>query len=107
MEDEFAVAAGEALAGQMEEQKAMDASFRQNMEDSYAQVGEAKEALMAGFLNKNKGPEYPPEVLEIANALIAQPRLIQPTQVFLAQMVERINQAVNDIVAEALGPTGP
>jgi hypothetical protein len=102
---QFAEAVGDTLASQMREQEASEAQLRAAQEEQNAQIGTARNALMDAFLNKHKqkGPQYPPEIIEIANVLLAQPRLIEPTQIFLRTVVAKINAAVNDIVAEATG----
>jgi hypothetical protein len=102
---EFAEAVGETLAGQMREQEASEAQLRAVQDEQNAQISTVRNALMDAFLNKhkNKGPQYPAEVVEIANVLMAQPRLIQPTQMFLQSIVAKINAAVNEVVSDALG----
>ena len=104
-EADLANAVGAQLADQMNQQKAADEAMRAEIEEQHAKMRSAQDALMAGFLGKQQGPQYPQAVLEIANALVAQPRLIQPVQLFLQKLVGKINDAVNAAVAEALGQT--
>lgn len=104
-QDPLAAALGEQLASQMQEQEAIDADFRQKQNEAYAGVNAVRDSLVDAFLNKHKpkGPQYPPEIIEIANALLSQPRLIAPTQQFLRNLVARINAAVDAAVNESLG----
>lgn len=99
----MAEALGEALANQLEEQQKYDAEFRAHTESTREQAKQVQDALFDSLHKKRSGPEYPKEVIEIANALMAQPRLIPPMQAFLKTLATKINDAVNQAVNEALG----
>lgn len=102
VDPEFAAKLGEELASQMDEQRAAEASTRKAMEDAQNQFAEAREALMAGFIGKREQPQIPQPIQEIVALLQQQPRLIEPTQRFLATAVARINTAVNGIFEDLL-----
>lgn len=103
-----AAALGETLAAQMKEQEKLEAQFREQQEQTMAQVKSARDEILQAFLRrKEQGvAEYPPQIIEIANALMAQPRLIQPVQQFIATLVAKINNAVNEVIAEMVSDAG-
>lgn len=98
-------ALADALSGQLDEQKAADAAFRAQQEAAAQRLGSLQDEMLAKMLGKQRRPEqeYPAEILEIANALRAQPRLIPAVQAFLRKLVEKINAAVDTEIKAALG----
>ena len=104
MSQETAAALGEMLHNQLQEQDAMEQAFRKQQEKSLEQIESVRDDLIAGYLKKRQAAEqqFPPEVLAIAQALVAQPRLIQPTAVFVQKLVERINTAVEEAINDLL-----
>ena len=54
---------------------------------------------MAGKKNKQ---EYPKEVSDIAMALTMQPLLVPPMQATLSKLVQAINQAQQEAIAQVL-----
>lgn len=98
---------GKILAEQQEEQSAAEARIRAHQEQTMAQVTEAQSSMLQGFLSRKQAPPVPTEVQEIVNALQAQPRLIPPVKAFLGKLVAAINKAIDEEIAEALGPEQP
>jgi hypothetical protein len=102
MNPDLAKQVGETFSEQLDEQRKFDEQFRQQQEASNAQINEVKAAMMQGFAEKQNANrlQYPPEVIEIANTLVAQPLLLPPTQAFLRQMTEKLRMAINDVLEE-------
>lgn len=104
MSSDTAAALGEMLHDQIREQDAMEQAFRKQQAKSLEQIEAVRDDLIAGYLKKRQASEqqFPPEVLQIAQVLVAQPRLIQPTAVFVQRLVARINEAVEDVISDLL-----
>ena len=93
----------DVLAGmigeQLQEQGKADADFRAQQ----AAVRNRSAGLYDDILSKmvrKPEPQYAPEILDIANALRAQPRLIPAVQKFLTDLVARVNAAVDAALME-------
>lgn len=94
---------GGAFADQMEQQEAMETQTRETQKKFNADMEAARGEILKRFTNKGKKQEYPLAVKQIADALLMQPRLIEPMAVFMQALVGRIDKAVNDAINEALG----
>jgi len=102
---EMASMLGDAIASQMADQEKTEAKFREHQEQLNDQCEAIQQQIVEAYMKKRNAaePQYPPQVIEIANALIAQPRLVRPVQMFLQRLIAEINQAVDEAVAEVLG----
>lgn len=103
---DFARFVGEQLAGQLDAQEQQEAATRAYQEQAGARINEAQQALLDSFLNKAKRGQQQPlpaEVLQIVQVLLAQPRLIEPTDRFLRRLAKEINDAVDQVINDILG----
>lgn len=93
---------GHAFADQMEQQEAMEQQTRETQRKFNADMESARAEILKRFTNKGKKQEYPVAITQIADAMMMQPRLIEPMSVFLQKLISRIDAAVNDAISEAL-----
>jgi len=98
---DIADAMSDVLSRQIEEQTKADATFSAANDALAQKVSEAQQKLLEKLYGKNKPAEYPPEVLNIANALIASPRLIPLVDAYLKKLVAAVNTAVDQALSEA------
>lgn len=98
---------GQAFADQMEQQEALEQQTRDTQRKFNADMEAARAEILKRFTNKGKKTEYPAAVQQIANAMMMQPRLIEPMAIFLQTLVKRIDNAVNDAIRETLGEQTP
>lgn len=94
---------GEAFAGQMEQQEAMEEQTRAAQRKMSADMESVRSELLKRFTSKGKKHEYPQEIQNIADALLMQPRLIGPVSAFLQALIGKIDAAVNSAIKEVLG----
>lgn len=67
-----------------------------------AKVAEAQQRLLEKIMPKRADAiQWPPEVVAIANALAAQPRLIPLVDFYLKKLVAAVNDAVTKALADA------
>lgn len=92
-----------AVADQLDQQKAYDAEANKQQQAAQVEINSAREALLRKLTERNQTQVFPKEVQDIAAVLVSQPRLIQPTQQFLQHLVTRINEAVDREISEMLG----
>lgn len=90
------------LRQQVSEQSSSDAAHNDLLRAQQAKTADAQSRLLERIMPSRKTPEWPKEVLDIANALVAQPRLIPMVDAFLKKLVGAVNDAVEKALAEAM-----
>lgn len=93
---------GQAFADQMDEQSALEQQTRDTQKKFNADMEAARAEILKRFTGKGK-QEYPVAIKQMADAMMMQPRLIQPMAVFLQVLVNNIDKAVNDAIRDTLG----
>lgn len=95
---------GDQLAKTLQDIQGEGEAFRAKMESDRDEIAAVRDAMlrrMAEGPRTSPGASMPPEgAAEILSILSSQPRLIPPTQAFLAEKVKQLNDAVDEI----LGP---
>lgn len=88
------------LGQQVEEESKANEQQAQLMQALQARTSEAQQRLIEKIMPSRQVP-WPPEVLAIAQALIAQPRLIPIVAAYLQKLVAAVNDAVTKALADA------
>jgi hypothetical protein len=93
----------QSLSEQLDQQREAEEEVRRGQQQTQQEIAGVRDALLRNLTQgREKKIEMPIEIQEIASALMAQPRFIEPTQKFLAQLTARVNNAVNEIINAVL-----
>lgn len=94
-------ATAEILNSQLQEQSEADNAFAAANAALQSKVKEAQQQLLSKVFGKSPQQTYSPEVLAIANALTASPRLVPLVDAYLKKLVAAVNSAVDQALSEA------
>lgn len=94
---------GQAFADQMEQQEASEQQTRDVHRKFNADMEAARAEILKRFTQRGKKQEYPDAIKQMADAMMMQPRLIEPMGLFLQALIKRIDAAVNEAIQESLG----
>jgi hypothetical protein len=89
---------GGLLSKEMDSLASATNNFAEEHKNLQAKIQEQVFGSLAEHQNRKNQPKLPPEIQEIVNLLLAQPRLTPAVQVFLREKVAAINASLDQIL---------
>lgn len=89
---------------QIQQQNDAEQAQRESQQNIAKEIDARRAELLRSLtVGNNTKVKYDPRIIAMANALQAQPALIQPMEIFLTKLVKSISEAVQDAINRVSG----
>jgi hypothetical protein len=103
MADQINDMVAQALADQVNQQNVSEEETRAQHVEAQTQIADVRNSLLKKLIQgQSPKVEIPVSIQQIVQILMAQPRFVDPTMLFLQNLVSRVNTAVDEILKDAL-----